>query len=669
MKAIFKNRSFTHNYNKLSLFQLTKFRFSIIGIDIGGTNTCMSILEPGGPRVIENSEGLRTTPSFITLSPEEDGSEGIVVAVNSKKQAYQMIDSTFYGMRHFFTNDKSSIFNLIQKKRFPFKIEADSSLERISASDVTFSFNNKKLNAIDSSAAFMKYCKEQADGILGKSIKKIVLAVPHSLNNENSKNDLSLLCKNVGLSIVDFIEEPKAVVVAYELVNKKRLVVFNLGGTEMNLFYLKKSDSAEEVNEEEDANKEISEVAAREIKNFTVEHQVSNNFLGGNDIDDILTEYLCEEFEKKNRADARKEPYAIQRIKEAAEKAKIELSLSNQVEINLPFLMSDAKGPKHLQLSLGRSKFERLIDDFTTKVKKTCEEFKSKIDNPEQIDDILLSGGLSRMPVIQDIIKSVFGKEPNKAINPEESAAIGAGIIADSYKSTTDDKVEFTSLPLSLGIETLGGQFSRILEKGKILPAQSSFKIGTVYDNQPLITLKLYLGEREICEENRLVGEISMPVPLAKRGESIVNVSVKVEDNGYLSVRLIEQLSKKALVYSVDLANGLTPEIVEDVLSISDKFKEVDDFKLSTIQLKREVDGFINSVSNEIKKIQTTLTDVDSNYSKINDKISTAFTIIEDLEELISTKEDNSEDVISKYKSLREIIEELVLEQELKKEI
>ena len=640
------------NHFNRNLIKHCKKYFSIIGIDIGGTNTCMAILEPSGPRVIENAEGLRTTPSYISYQ-EGSTENDVLIGVNSKKLAVQLTKSTFFGSRHFFSLDKISINSLVDKKRFPFDIELNKETTDIKSILYKNPFGSS-LNPIEQTGKFLKYCKEQADGLLGKNIKKAVVSVPNNLMNSTSQGYISSALDTVGIKAVSFIDESKASILAYNQTSKSNILVFNLGGTGFSLTYLTKTNNTElkENNKTENDNKEIEELSKFEI----LQHH-SNCFLGGDDIDMLVSKHLVEEFEKKNRADPTKEVSAMQRIREAAEIAKTELSSSNQVEINLPFLMADHKGPKHLQLSISKPKFERLVDSFIQKVKTECEDFKAKCVDIDKVDDILMVGGMCRSPFIQELIKSVFKKEPNRSINPEEAGAIGACILADSYNKKGEEKVDFSKLPLSIGVETLGGVFSRLISKGSELPISKTFKISTVYDNQPTINVKLYMGERALCEDNRLIGDINMLVPLHKKGKITVEVNVKCNDSGFLQVKLFETLSKKTTLYSVDLANGLTTEIIDDVLSIGDKFKEVDEYRLNNSQLRSQIDDFLYTVSNEIIGLKDKTQEEDKAH-----KIDVILEKIRNLNVKVGSKDDNQTEVIDLFNDLKRDVDEITKE-------
>ena len=645
----FQNIYFKKNFN---YFQ--KFKFSIIGMDIGGTNTCMAILEPAGPRVIENSEGTRTTPSYFTLQNSINKDENIIVAVNSKKQNVQMKKNTFYGMKYLFSNDLNMINKMLSDNRFNFDVD----LTKVKEKEIT---ENIKLltdfglqyDPIVGSSLFLKYCKDQADGLLGKNIKKVVVAIPDFLDNENSKKDLSRSLNLVGLDPIYYIEEAKSSVIAYfndskELKNK--ILVFNLGGSSFNLSYLERQvDSSNNENKEQIINNEIDPIErAKQYKSIFSQTE----FIGGDDIDKALVDSLVLEFKKSNKIDISKVPSAMQRIQEAAEKAKIELTLSSQVEINLPFLMADATGPKHLIISISRSKYERIIDDFLSKIRKSCEKFKK---NFEETDEILLVGGCSRIPCVQDIIKSIFKKEPNKNLNPEEAPTIGACIIANTLKSRSEEKVSFEKLPLSVGISTIGGKFQRIVDKDSQLPLTKSFKVATVEDNQPFINLNFYQGEREIAEENKLLGNLEMKIPLSKKAELNIEVDLKIDENGLLSIKCTEKtLSNKSLIYSYDLSNGLNPEILEDVIEISKKFKDVDEAKLEILRLKADLNEFLYSFEAELKNF-----DVNTHLFIKSKELAS------EIKKMLDENEINNEEIIQKYKSLQTFIEEMTAISEL----
>lgn len=668
MKKVFKitkKNSFLHYYKKY---------FSVIGMDIGPTNTCMAILEPTGPRVIENAEGFRLTPSYVTITDAPKFEEGLLVGFNSKGKYMIERKNSFHSLSYLFSNDKQLIDKLISTKRFHFDIEIEK-IEENSKDSLTdkikLKTNNDKLyDPILISSYFLKYCKEQADSLLGKNIKKVVLSIPNYLNKDSSKQDLKRSLNLIGLEPISFVDEEKCTILAYASMNKSNILIFNFGGSSLNLSVLKKevieNDKKEENNPktdsiktEENKKEEIDYIS--ELDKFKlIENQIDYN-LGGEDIDQTIIDLLVDEFNKKNKADVGKIDYAMQKIYEASEKAKIELTLSNQVEISLPFLTADQTGPKHLNYILSRGRFERFIGNFLDKVKKNCEEFKNKVilKDPtffEKLDDILLVGGLSRIPCIQDIIKQVFKKEPNKNINPEEAQTLGACIIADMLKNKSEEKVSFEKLPLSIGIKTLGGTFNRLINQGTELPIKKSFKLSTCYDNQPNINVVFYMGEREIADDNKLLGEISKKIPLSKKGFLDIECSIHITDKGYMSINIEEKtLSKSVSSYSLDLNNGLNPEILEDVINISKKFKEVDELRLDNAKLRSEIDEFLYTFDKELNKI----TGEDVEKSQI---------ISKELSELISNEINDTDLVLNKYNELIQNVEKIISFKNVKNE-
>jgi molecular chaperone DnaK len=627
-------------------------QFSVIGLDMGGTNTCIAVLEPNGPRVIENAEGLRTTPSCISIS--EDDTE--YVAVAGKRVAVQNLYSSFYGTKYFFGRKFSDKFVQDLLKRFPFKIEKGPNDEVYFLSDKDKHYTPKTVSIL-----YLKYVRDQAEALTGKPVKKVVMSVPRFITEEG-QHELKETVKECGMDVVKFIEEPKAAAYAYNLdkndkVNK--ILVFNFGGLNFSLSYLEKIKDAaasaqETVDKSED--KESTPPAAQEEDKeiFDVKAESYDYYLGGEDIDNTITKFLLNEFERINKMDISKDLFALQRVKDAAEKAKVELSLSQQAEISLPFLAADQTGPKHLNMRISRSKFETLIDPIITKLKQNCENFlkENKIDKT-QLDDIILVGGISRIPRVQEIIKLIFGKEANKSLNPEEVPSMGASILASKIKLKIEEIKNLDNLPLSIGIETLGGSFARLIPKDTLLPCKITKTFTTVFDNQPRIDLKFYFGEREIAAENKLLGSVSMVLPLAKKGQTRVSVTFNINNKGDLNINAVEELSKKSTNYSTKINTGLTQEIIEDVLEVSSKLKEADKAKQDLIQLKVEADNFIYNLEKLLKennKLEVLEDEKKQEIEKVQTDVSS-------LNELL--KGEDFENIISSYQNLQKDFEKI----------
>lgn len=481
---------------------------------------------------------MRTTPSYLTVN--EDGTE--YVAVASKRIAIQNINSTFYGTKFFFGRKFSDEFTQKIIKRFPFKVTKGPN-------DEVFFLTDKNVHHTPKTATihYLTYVRDQAEALTGKPVKKVVMSVPHFISDVG-RTEIKETVKECGMDVVKFMEEPIATAFAYNIDKNEKVnkfIVFNFGGLSFSLANLEKVIT--ETSTETKADEEVKTEEKDPNKAFEIKSEYSDFFLGGEDIDVAVTKYLLNEFERINKMDISSDLFALQRLREAAEKAKIELSLSQQAEISLAFLAANETGPKHLNMRISRSKFETLIDPIVTKLKQNCEEFL-KVNNikKEEIDEILLVGGVSRIPRVQEIIKQVFGKEPNKTQNPEEAPACGASMIASQVKLKIDEIKQMDNLPLSIGIETLGGNFIRIVNKGTPLPAKITKAFTTVYDNQPRIDLKFYLGEREIAAENKLVGSVAMNIPLLKKGEARINVTFNMTNKGDLAITAVEDLSKKS---------------------------------------------------------------------------------------------------------------------------
>jgi molecular chaperone DnaK len=649
--------------------------FSVIGLDMGGTNTCIAVLEPNGPRVIENAEGLRTTPSCVSIA--EDGAE--FVAVAGKRISIQNLHNSFYGTKFFFGRKFSDKFVQDLLKRFPFKIEKGPNDEVFFLTDQAKHYTPKTISIL-----YLKYVRDQAEALTGKPVKKVVMSLPRFINEEG-QNELKETVKECGMDVVKFIEEPKAAAIAYNLdKNEKvnKILIFNFGGLNFSLTYLEKiakTDSAAGVEKADTAtaptdgktenlkNSQNSEKnVIPETKNtpseeeeekdiFDIKAESFDYYLGGEDIDTAITQFLLNEFERINKMDISKDLYALQRVRDAADKVKVELSLSQQAEISLPFLAADQTGPKHLNMRISRSKFETLIDPIISKLKQNCENFlkENKIEK-NQIDDILLVGGCSRIPRVQEIVKLIFGKEANKSLNPEEVPAMGASILAAKIKLKIEEIKSLDKLPLSIGIETLGGNFARLIPKDTILPLKITKTFTTVFDNQPKVDLKFYFGEREIAAENKLLGSLSMVVPLTKKGETRVNVTFNINNKGDMSVSAVEELSKKVTNYSTKINTGLTQEIIEDVLEVSSKLKEADKAKQDLILVKVEADNFIYNLEKLIKENKSNMDDLDDDKKEEIEKVEND---VNNLNELL--KGEDFENIITSYQNLQKDCEKI----------
>jgi molecular chaperone DnaK len=375
---------------------------------------------------------------------------------------------------------------------------------------------------------YLRYVKDQADAFLGKPAKKIVMTVPKYITDKG-REELKETVKEAGLDVVKFVDESISAAYAYNLdENVNNIVVFNFGGNNFALTHLQRVTDAKDTDD-----------------TYKVTAELYDFYLGGDDIDRELTDFLLFQFKQQNKMDISNDPFALQRVREAAEKAKIELTLSQQVDISIPFLAADEKGPKHLSVKMSRSKFENLIDSITTKVKINCENFL-KQNNIKDIDEIILVGGISRVPRVQEVIKQVFGKEPNKSLNPEEAPALGAAIVGTKINISTEDVKEVSRMPLSIGIETLGGMFTRLVPIDTPLPYKVTKAITTVYDKQPRVNLNFYLGEKPYAKDNKHLYSTSILTNVQPRGMSKVFITISVDRQGEASIMVKESDTKKS---------------------------------------------------------------------------------------------------------------------------
>jgi molecular chaperone DnaK len=486
--------------------------------------------------------------------------------------------NTFYGTKYFFGYKYSDEFITKLIKRFPYNITKgeNDSIEFKTESGAVYTPSNV-------TSMYLKYVKEQADAFLGKPVKKVVMSVPKYITDKG-KEELKESLKAAGLDVVKYLDESISAAYAYNLDEKaKNVIVFNLGGNNFSLTYLERNM---EVKEDEDSYKVI--------------YDMYDFYLGGDDIDKELTDFLLFQFKQQNKMDISNDPYALQRVREAAEQAKIELTLSQQVDIGIPFLAADEKGPKHLNVKMSRSKFENLIDGIITKIKRNCENFML-LNNINGIDEIILVGGISRIPRVQEVIKQVFGKEPNKSLNPEEAPALGAAIMTTKININTEEVKELETMPLSIGIETIGGLFTRLVPLGTPLPYKVTKAITTVYDKQPRVSLNFYLGERELAKDNKHIYTANVLTNVQDRGKAKVLVTISVDRQGEANITIKESDTKKTQSFNTKINTGLTQDVVIDILEQAQKEREIDQPVLDFTVVRIEADNTVNTLEKLIR--------------------------------------------------------------------
>ena len=484
----------------------TRKMAKVIGIDLGTTNSCIAIMDGKEPKVIENAEGARTTPSIVAFT---DGEERLV-GQPAKRQAVTNPENTIFAVKRLIGRRYDDPVTEKDKKLVPYKIiKGDNG-------DAWVEAGGRKQSPSQISAMILQKMKETAEAYLGEKVEKAVITVP-AYFNDAQRQATKDAGKIAGLEVLRIINEPTAAALAYGLDKKegKTIAVYDLGGGTFDISVLEIGDGV-----------------------FEVKSTNGDTFLGGEDFDMRLVEYLAAEFKKEQGIDLKNDKLALQRLKEAAEKAKIELSASSQTEINLPFITADQTGPKHLTMKLTRAKFEQLVEDL---VQRTVEPVKAALKDAGlkagEIDEVVLVGGMTRMPKIQEIVKQFFGKEPHKGVNPDEVVALGAAIQAGVLQGDVKDVLLLDVTPLSLGIETLGGVFTRLIERNTTIPTKKSQVFSTAEDSQSAVTIRVFQGEREMAADNKMLGQFDLVgIPPAPRGVPQIEVTFDIDANGIVNV-------------------------------------------------------------------------------------------------------------------------------------
>ncbi len=545
----------------------------IIGIDLGTTNSCVAIMDGRNARVIENTEGSRTTPSMVAFS--KDGKE-ILVGQAAKRQSVTNPENTL-----------SAIKRLIGRRIGDKEVEKDKDLvpyKIVSGDngDAWVEANGKKYAPAQISAFILQKMKETAEKHLGQEVKEAVITVP-AYFNDSQRQATKNAGKIAGLDVKRIINEPTAAALAYGLDKKNSgtIAVYDLGGGTFDVSILELGDGV-----------------------FEVKSTSGDTFLGGEDFDNRIINYLADEFKKENGVDLREDPLAKQRLKEAAEKAKIELSSSSQTEINLPFITADKSGPKHLNISLSRSKLESLVEDLIEKTVKPCEiALKDAGLKASDIKNVILVGGMTRMPKVIETVKRIFDQEPHKGVNPDEVVAIGAAIQAGVLQGDVKDVLLLDVTPLTLGIETLGGVFTKLIDKNTTIPTKKSQIFSTAEDNQSAVTIRVFQGEREIAGDNKILGQFNLEsIPPAPRGLPQIEVTFDIDANSILNVSAKDKGTNKEQKITIKDSGGLSEEEIEKMIKDAEKHAESDKKKKEVIELKNQADSLIHATEKSLKE-------------------------------------------------------------------
>ncbi len=550
----------------------------IIGIDLGTTNSCVAILEGGKARVIENSEGARTTPSIIAFTSDNE----ILVGQSAKRQAVTNPHNTLFAVKRLIGRRFKD--DVVQKdiKMVPYKItEADNG-------DAWIDVHGKKMAPPEVSARVLMKMKKDAEAFLGEEVTEAVITVP-AYFNDSQRQATKDAGRIAGLEVKRIINEPTAAALAYGMDKKRgdqKLAVYDLGGGTFDISII-----------------EIAEVDGEH--QFEVLSTNGDTFLGGEDFDLRIIDYLAEEFKKSSGIDLHNDSLALQRLKEEAEKAKIELSSSQQYDINLPYITADATGPKHLNLKMTRTKLESLVEDLIDRTKGPClTALKDSGLKPSEIDEVILVGGQTRMPKVQEYVKNIFGKEPRKDVNPDEAVAVGAAIQAGVLGGQVKDVLLLDVTPLSLGIETLGGILTKLIEKNTTIPTKTAQVFSTAEDHQQAVTVHVLQGEREMARDNKSLGRFDLSdIPLAPRGIPQIEVSFDIDANGILHVGAKDKATGKENKIIIKASSGLSDDEVKRMIKEAEMHAEEDKKIHELITARNHGDSVIHTTNKTLHEL------------------------------------------------------------------
>lgn len=544
----------------------------VIGIDLGTTNSCVAVMDGSDPRVIENAEGVRTTPSMVAFA--ESGER--LVGQAAKRQAVTNPENTLFAIKR-----------LIGRRFEDPTVKKDQALVPYSIikgenGDAWVEANKDKYSPSQLSAFILQKMKETAESYLGESVSEAVITVP-AYFNDSQRQATKDAGKIAGLDVLRIINEPTAAALAYGMDKEATgiIAVYDLGGGTFDVSILEIGDGV-----------------------FEVKSTNGDTFLGGEDFDARIMDYLADEFKKETGIDLRQDKLALQRLKEGAEKAKIELSSSGQTEVNLPFITADASGPQHLNIKLTQAKLEALVDDLIQRTVEPCKKaLKDAGLKPNEINEVILVGGMTRMPKVQATVKEFFGREPHKGVNPDEVVALGAAIQAGVLKGDVKDVLLLDVTPLSLGIETLGGVFTRLIDRNTTVPTRKSQTFSTAEDSQQAVTIRVFQGEREMAADNKLLGQFDlMGLPPAPRGVPQIEVTFDIDANGIVNVSAKDKATGKEQQVRIQASGGLSDEDIDQMVQDAEAHADEDKKKRELVDARNQADGLVHSTEKTLSE-------------------------------------------------------------------
>ncbi len=585
----------------------------VIGIDLGTTNSCVAVMDGKEPKVIENAEGARTTPSMVAFG--DDGER--LVGQPAKRQAVTNPNDTLFAVKRLIGRRFDDKTVKKDQKLVPYDIVKGDN------GDAWVEAKGEKYSPSQISAMILQKMKETAEAYLGEKVSQAVITVP-AYFNDAQRQATKDAGKIAGLEVLRIINEPTAAALSYgmEKNDGKTIAVYDLGGGTFDVSILEIGDGV-----------------------FEVKSTNGDTFLGGEDFDMRLVDYLADEFKKENSIDLKADKMALQRLKEAAEKAKIELSSSAQTEINLPFITADASGPKHMTMKLTRAKFESLVEDLVKRTVKPMQEaLKDAGLKAGEIDEVVLVGGMTRMPKVQETVKEFFGKDPHKGVNPDEVVAMGAAIQAGVLQGDVKDVLLLDVTPLSLGIETLGGVFTRLIDRNTTIPTNKSQTFSTAEDNQNAVTIRVSQGEREMAADNKLLGQFDLVgIPPAPRGVPQIEVTFDIDANGIVNVSAKDKGTGKEHQISIQASGGLSDEDIEQMVKDAEANAEADKKRREAVEAKNQAETLIHSAEKSLEEYGDKVSDEERNEIEL---------AISGLKESVEAEEPDPDEIKSRTEAL-----------------